>query len=397
MSQFPNHLGGRRKNAANPTGGVSLDFGGVNHNQGSGWAPPSPAPAANPSPYSNPTPTPAPHHPPAPAPSSFGALRPQAPSHTPLAPGVGFSQPATNTAPGVGFSQPAMNTVSSTNQRNNMGNDIFNTLAPENAVLRGAAQMGLNQAQAAMQSGVTKYMPGMALFWSGLKFHFNVSNKYVLNKMLLLVFPFRQKSWNRERSQTSGVSNTPTYTPPVADINAPDLYIPLMSFVTYVLLVGLLKGTRMKFTPETLNECFFASAMTLAVEVMIIKGMLYSVVTGTNDLSIVETFIYCSYKFLGLTINMICGLFFGTTVYNVVLAYTATCMAFFMFRNMQHRVPAPANQGAKRRLYFLAVCAGLQVIAMWWLGYTRDLAPEMNGGGVMPIVDTAAKAAAGDA
>lgn len=35
--------------------------------------------------------------------------------------------------------------------------------------------------------------------------------------------------------------------PPVHDINAPDLYLPLMSFVTFVLFTGLLKGTRMKY------------------------------------------------------------------------------------------------------------------------------------------------------
>lgn len=33
------------------------------------------------------------------------------------------------------------------------------------------------------------------------------------------------------------------YAPPRDDMNAPDLYIPLMSFITFVLVTGLLKGT----------------------------------------------------------------------------------------------------------------------------------------------------------
>lgn len=33
------------------------------------------------------------------------------------------------------------------------------------------------------------------------------------------------------------------YAPPSRDINAPDLYIPLMGFLTYILIVGYSKGT----------------------------------------------------------------------------------------------------------------------------------------------------------
>jgi hypothetical protein len=40
---------------------------------------------------------------------------------------------------------------------------------------------------------------------------------------------------------------------PVVDINSPDLYIPLMASVTYVLAMGLLNGIGMKFHPEVRN------------------------------------------------------------------------------------------------------------------------------------------------
>lgn len=33
------------------------------------------------------------------------------------------------------------------------------------------------------------------------------------------------------------------YAPPSRDINAPDLYIPMMGFLTYILIVGYSKGT----------------------------------------------------------------------------------------------------------------------------------------------------------
>jgi hypothetical protein len=34
---------------------------------------------------------------------------------------------------------------------------------------------------------------------------------------------------------------------PAEDINSPDLYIPTMAFVTYVLLVGLFMGTKLVY------------------------------------------------------------------------------------------------------------------------------------------------------
>lgn len=38
------------------------------------------------------------------------------------------------------------------------------------------------------------------------------------------------------------------------DDNAPDLYIPLMSFITYIIVTGYVKGTKNSFTPEVLVE-----------------------------------------------------------------------------------------------------------------------------------------------
>lgn len=41
------------------------------------------------------------------------------------------------------------------------------------------------------------------------------------------------------------------YAPPIYDVNAPDLYLPLMSLITYVLSVGLLEGTKLRCAPSS--------------------------------------------------------------------------------------------------------------------------------------------------
>jgi hypothetical protein len=59
-----------------------------------------------------------------------------------------------------------------------------------------------------------------------LKHQFNVSNSYVLQKLRLVVFPWRHRPWSRKvkRSETNGQSEG--WQPPRNDINSPDLYIP---------------------------------------------------------------------------------------------------------------------------------------------------------------------------
>jgi hypothetical protein len=42
-------------------------------------------------------------------------------------------------------------------------------------------------------------------------------------------------------------------TSPVVQVNAPDLYIPLMAFVTYVLVAGLAHGVAGEFKAEELG------------------------------------------------------------------------------------------------------------------------------------------------
>ena len=67
---------------------------------------------------------------------------------------------------------------------------------------------------------LTKYTGNV----SQVRYYFNVSNSYVLNKIRLLLFPFRHASWSR-LSQHNEVGQE-MYRPPREDLNAPDLYIP---------------------------------------------------------------------------------------------------------------------------------------------------------------------------
>lgn len=94
-----------------------------------------------------------------------------------------------------------------------------------------------------------------------LKYYFAVDNSYVGKKLgknsshicsfsllyyvfysALLLFPFTHSDWSIKYSQDEPVQ-------PKFDLNAPDLYIPCMAYVTYILVVGYVLGIRQAFSP----------------------------------------------------------------------------------------------------------------------------------------------------
>ena len=70
--------------------------------------------------------------------------------------------------------------------------------------------------------------------------HKATSPYQVCNLSGLLLFPFAQKDWSIKYNQEEPVQ-------PKYDVNAPDLYIPCMAFITYILVVGYILGLRNTF------------------------------------------------------------------------------------------------------------------------------------------------------
>ena len=68
------------------------------------------------------------------------------------------------------------------------------------------------------------------------QYYFFVDNAYVMRKLQILIFPWKVSAgW--KRSATSG-GNGQSFLPPVHDSNAPDLYIPVMSLITFAVVTA---------------------------------------------------------------------------------------------------------------------------------------------------------------
>jgi len=96
-----------------------------------------------------------------------------------------------------------------------------------------------------------------------LKYYFAVDNTYVTKKLMLLLFPFTHNDWSIRYNHDEPVQ-------PRFELNAADLYIPSMAFVTYILVVGYMLGMQDRFAPDLLATTGSSSLTMLVLELLVI-------------------------------------------------------------------------------------------------------------------------------
>lgn len=206
-----------------------------------------------------------------------------------------------------------------------------------------------------------KYVPV-----SALKYYFAVDTDYVFMKLALLFFPFAHKDWSVKYEQD--VPLQPRY-----EKNAPDMYIPTMAFLTYVVVAGLTLGTQERFTPEQLG-ILASSALAWGFVELIVHTLTLYIMNLDTSLRTLDLLAYCGYKYVGINACILVSLIFRRFGFYSVLAYFSVSLAFFLVRSLKLRV-IPQGQssytasGNKRRLYFILFVAAAQPFLMWWLSY----------------------------
>jgi len=201
---------------------------------------------------------------------------------------------------------------------------------------------------------------------SKLKYYFAVDTVYVMKKMGLLFFPFTHKDWTIRFDKNEDDAVQPRY-----EINAPDLYIPLMGFITYILIAGVSLGLQQKFSPEVLGIQASSALGWLLLELMIFTGSTYVIPT---DLKVFDLLAFCAYKFVGMIFILVVTAFAGKTGFYSSLLYTSLALVVFLIRTLKVQIYSVTSHehvipGNKRRLYLLLSLACVQPFMMWWLTY----------------------------
>uniref|UniRef100_A0ACB8G790 Uncharacterized protein n=1 Tax=Sphaerodactylus townsendi TaxID=933632 RepID=A0ACB8G790_9SAUR len=248
-----------------------------------------------------------------------------------------------------------------------------------------------------------------------LKYFFAVDTSYVMKKLALLVFPYVHQriglirylqtfysycqqntlSVNFEKSKIMRFSkNRLSYAwklgiayleqnwevryhrdvplPPRQDVNAPDLYIPSMAFITYILLAGMALGLQKRFSPEVLGICASTAFVWVVIEVLALLLGLY-LITVQSDLGTFDLLAYCGYKYVGMILVVVGGLIFGSNGYYIALAWASCALMYFMVRSLRMKIlPSVVQEGLSRpsgraQMYITLAAAAFQPLMLYWL------------------------------
>jgi hypothetical protein len=194
-----------------------------------------------------------------------------------------------------------------------------------------------------MSTRLNSAVPIVGAHLASLKYYFEVDNRFVVSKLRKIIFSALLKGkWKREEvdnMSAGGNRGNPAqvhqdtyakkYATPANDENAPDLYLPLMSFVTYIILCSYVKGTNGKFTPEVLSQVMYFCLGWQLLEILVIKCGLYTLKQQSPFLDLVAN---TGYKYVGLCINMLVGMSLGRSMYYMSLLWTGIMTAYFMVR-----------------------------------------------------------------
>lgn len=292
------------------------------------------------------------------------------PTASPLNSAAGnyYSQQTAKSSPRSGFQADNYNTQLNPNRPygtefqnpyNFDGTPMYSQQFISEPMLNAAKQIG-GQFAEQQKEKLTKYLSAFQL-----KYYFAVDNKYVGKKLGVILFPFLHRNWAVQYD----ASDSPV--PARLDVNAPDLYIPLMAYVTYILISGFVLGTQRRFTPEQLGIITTNALAYLIFENLVVTITRY-VMNISQSLTFWHSLAYSSYKFVGMNVSLLAFVIGGKSTYYCVLAYTSLAVVFFLLRTVKTFILDvqslySEDGGRKRKIYLLLFISFTQPFLMWWL------------------------------
>lgn len=179
-------------------------------------------------------------------------------------------------------------------------------------------------------------------------------------------FLFFQKDWSRKKDQSPEMN----FLSPLEDINSPDLYIPTMAFVSYVLLIGLFMGTRLVFTPVVIGNTISTALIIISLEVLLVKIAVW--LLGLElVLGLLDIVAFSGYKFVGSVINLIIGLFAGQEIFYGAYFINSLLFSIFLGRSLKAAIQNTSMQDSstheRTRNYLLFAWVFLQFLLIYFL------------------------------
>ena len=215
---------------------------------------------------------------------------------------------------------------------------IKNKLA-ENGITEDTLKFGINMGKQIVKN--TKFVDYFSL--EGLKTYFDVDNKYVLYKFRYLFIPFLKEKQINSSEEIQNKYNIEYF----------DLYLPLMSFITYVLVVSFISAIKNPevFNPQTLGKILSKDFSLYVMNAMAIKLLMF--IFLKNSLSFMDICSLVGYKFIHMIIFKILSNFIESKTINYIIFFIlAAQISFFLKKCLDKRL---SNEGFKNIIIYLTM------------------------------------------
>ena len=215
---------------------------------------------------------------------------------------------------------------------------IKNKLA-ENGITEDTLKFGINMGKQIVKN--TKFVDYFSL--EGLKPYFDVDNKYVLYKFRYLFIPFLKEKQINSSEEIQNKYNIEYF----------DLYLPLMSFITYVLVVSFISAIKNPeiFNPQTLGKILSKDFSLYIMNAMAIKLLMF--IFLKNSLSFMDICSLVGYKFIHMIIFKILSNFIESKTINYIIFFIlAAQISFFLKKCLDKRL---SNEGFKNIIIYLTM------------------------------------------
>ncbi|GIQ89151.1 Yif1 family protein, partial [Kipferlia bialata] len=120
-----------------------------------------------------------------------------------------------------------------------------------------------------------------------------------------------------------------THLPPAVDAASPDLYVPLMALVTWIMVVGLSTALRGEFQPRVFTSTLSKGLLFCLLEVALVRGGLYMM--KYQGIRWLDLLAYSLYLFIPCGLASLVGVVKGlSALYWPILVYLAVSQAVFV-------------------------------------------------------------------
>jgi len=251
--------------------------------------------------------------------------------------------------------------------QNQGGPNIFNPSDPMSNLVKNTVK------DLALNAGGQFYSQAYNKAWvfnSYVRTFFNVTNNYVKRKLLYIIAPFTKLTEGEHYHGAVEFTDIVQQDTHHKNIATPDLYIPLMAIITYVLLLCLIQGSENEFHPKKIGSYTTNALVGILLELGLVKFLLF--LTNIKTLSTLDLLSYHNYKFVGICFSLLTRMVSLGVLAYVIRIYFSIAAAVFMYKTLRSHfqtasvtVNTNIGLGNLKKDTMLIVLSALQVFTFW--------------------------------